>query len=238
MKDQLIKLLALQEHDIQLQEMQKEKAQIPSELDSMKKDVQELENILAKEEGNLQELEGWKTEQEDFLKEEEQRIQKRMQYLDGVSNGKEYFDLQKELDNHRKKARDHESEILKLMEAVDDRKKVVDDRKAQIERFRAQIEKKEAESTGRIAELTARIEKLTGDRIGLLEGLDKRLLRRFEFLASRKGIAMAKAEGEMCRGCNMGIPPQKFNSLYNPTEIYECPFCGRILFIEEALREQ
>ncbi|MBN2723938.1 MAG: hypothetical protein JXR95_07715 [Deltaproteobacteria bacterium] len=237
MKQQLIKLLALQKHDIQLQELQREKSQIPSELETMKNDVQNLELILQKEIGNLAELESWKTEQETGLQEEEERIQKRLNYMDNVQTGKEYFEMQKELDSHRKKARDHETEILKLMEVVEERKTLVEERKTQIERFWNVYNERENEGTERLKEIDEKVEKLTSERKILIEGVEKKLLRQYEFLASRKFPALANAENEICLGCHMGIPPQKFNSLYNVSEIIECPFCGRILYIEEALQE-
>ncbi|MGM0595877.1 MAG: zinc ribbon domain-containing protein [Myxococcota bacterium] len=237
MKENLHKLLVLQEHDVEINKLEQEKQEMPQELESLKNDVSELEAILKKEIDSLEEVQTWKKNREKSLAGTEERIKKRIKDLDKVTTGKDYFGLQKELEIHRKKAREHEDEILKLMEVVEERQKVVQDRKKQLARFWKAVEKKEKGFAERMEKIDKELAKLNQERKELSSGIPKNLMRKYDFLTSKRFPAMVEAKEERCLGCNMGIPAQKFNSLYEVSSIVECPFCSRILYIKEALQD-
>ncbi len=48
---------------------------------------------------------------------------------------------------------------------------------------------------------------------------------------------MAPVSNGTCRGCNMNIPPQLFNVLQRGTSIETCPYCHRIIFWEELMKD-
>jgi len=233
LKEQLSRLLVLQKHDIRVKELEKERVTLPREIESMRADVGELEKILQKEIDSLDEVNSWRSEQENALKEDEERIQKRIRDMDKVQTGKDYFDLQKELEFHKKRAKEHETEVLKLMDVVEEREKVVTQRREQVKTFWESVQKREAEVNANLEAVESEYTELVGQRQQLFEGVDKSLIRKYDFLAARRFPPMVPAKDERCTGCNMGIPPQKFNSLYDSKDIVECPFCSRILFIEE-----
>ncbi|MBU1238237.1 hypothetical protein KKF84_05635 [Myxococcota bacterium] len=199
----------------------------------MKTDVGELEKILQKELDSLGEVNTWRKEQENALNEDEEKIQKRLRDMDKVTTGKDYFDLQKELEYHKKRAKEHETEVLKLMGVVEEREKIVTSRQEQIKSFWEMVHKREAEIEASLKTVEEEYALLVGQRQELFSGIDKALIRKYDFLAARRFPPLVPALEERCTGCSMGIPPQKFNSLYDAKEIVECPFCARILYIEE-----
>jgi uncharacterized protein len=235
-KDQLCRLLVLQNHDINVKDLEKEREILPKEVESMRKDVEELNIILQKEISSLEEIIGWKTENEAALTSDEDRIQKRLKDLDKVTSGRDYFDLQKELEFHKKKAKDHELEIIQLMERVDQREKIVVERKQQLADFFKSVEAKEKSVAKRLTQIDKEYTDFIAGREEMLPGISKNLLRKYDLLSKRRFPPMVEAVDERCTGCNMGIPPQKFNSLYEVKEIVECPFCTRIIYIEETLQ--
>ncbi len=235
MREQLGRLLVLQNHDIRVQELERERALLPREIDAMKSDIKELELILKKEVDSLEEVNRWKSEQEHALKTDEDKIQRRIKDMDKVQTGRDYFDLQKELEYHKKKAKEHEEEVLKLMDVVEERERVVAERKAQLEKFWSAVKGRETAVDAKLKEIEEEYTKLVADREALFSGIDKSLIRKYNFLAKRRFPPMVEARDERCRGCNMNIPPQKFNSLYDVKSIIECPYCSRILYIKETL---
>ncbi len=235
MINQIKQLLALQQHDLRQQELEKELVRLPEELAGLRQDIIELEGFLKKEIENLDEVESWKRTHEETLAEEEDRIQKRMQAIDQVQSAKEYVALQKDLDGIRKRVRDHETEVLSLMESVEKRRAEVDKRQAEIADFQKVLMQREEIFSKKIEEINAELKVLLVDRAKLVSTIDKVWFRKYDFLAKRRFPPVAKAENNNCLGCNMGIPPQMFNQLYDMKEMMQCPHCTRILYIEETV---
>ena len=235
MKEQIKSLLVLQNHDIRVQELEKEKITLPEEVKSMRRDVEDLRDILQKEIDQLEEVTTWKKEKERELQTTEDNLQKRMKDIEKISTGRDYFDLQKELEYHKKKVKDHEFEIIKLMDAVEEREKTVSQRKEQLAKFFEKVEQREKDVADRLKSIEEEYTKLVSEREEMFTGVDKTLIRKYDFLAKRRFPPLVEAVDEKCMGCHMGIPPQKFNSLYEVDEIIECPFCSRILYIKETL---
>ncbi len=235
MIDQIRHLLALQQHDIRQQELERELIRLPEELDGLKQSISELEEFLGKKLEELDEVENWKRTHEEMLAEEEDRIQKRMHAMDQVHSAKEYVLLQKDLDSLRKRAKDHENEVLSLMETVEKRRADVTCRQEEIRSFADILAQRELLFSEKMQEIRAELEHLNATRAELVAQTKKEMFRKYEFLAKRRFPPVAKAEGSNCLGCNMGIPPQMFNSLYEMKELTQCPHCTRILYIEETL---
>ncbi len=235
MIEQIRRLLALQQHDARQQELETERARMPGELAEMRKDIEELERLLRLEIESLDEVESWKRMREETLAEEEDRIQKRMHAIDQVQSAKEYVALQKDLDSIRKRLKEHEAEVLSLMETVEKRRADVQARQAEIDGFRSVLAQREAQYAAKTREIDDELERMKTQREQLVQQLDKAVYRKYDFLAKRRFPPVAKAEASRCLGCNMGIPPQMFNQLYDMKELFQCPHCTRILYIEEVL---
>ncbi len=235
MIEQIRQLLALQQHDIRQQELEKELARLPEELDGLRADIAELEGFLKKEIENLDEVESWKRTHEETLAEEEDRIQKRMQAIDQVQSAKEYVALQKDLDSIRKRVKDHVNEVLSLMESVEKRRAEVVVRQAEIAEFQKVLAQREELFARKMREIEAELGELNANRASLVAAIDKVWFRKYDFLAKRRFPPVAKAEHNNCLGCNMGIPPQMFNQLYDMKDMIQCPHCTRLLYIEETL---
>jgi uncharacterized protein len=233
--EQIRQLLALQQHDIRQQELEKELTRLPEELDGLRADIVELESFLKKEIENLDEVESWKRTHEETLAEEEDRIQKRMQAIDQVQSAKEYVTLQKDLDSIRKRVKDHVNEVLSLMESVEKRRAEVSVRQAEIAEFQRVLAQREELFANKMREIEAELGALNTNRATLVATIDKVWFRKYDFLAKRRFPPVAKAEHSNCLGCNMGIPPQLFNQLYDMKDMIQCPHCTRLLYIEETL---
>ena len=235
MIEQIRRLLTLQQHDIRQQELETELNRMPGELAEMRKDIEELERLLRQEIESLDEVENWKRLREETLAEEEDRIQKRMQAIDQVQSAKEYVALQKDLDSIRKRVKEHEAEVLSLMETVEKRRADVQARQTEIDGFRAALVQREKQYAAKAHEIEEEFARMKTQREELVQVLDKTVYRKYDFLAKRRFPPVAKAEASRCLGCNMGIPPQMFNQLYDMKELFQCPHCTRILYIEETL---
>jgi len=124
-----------------------------------------------------------------------------------------------------------EDEVLVVMEALDTTQKEV---KALEVKVQSEEEK-----------LNAFRKKLREDVEAIEREIDDLRLRREEYVKAldgeaytmyrklfeaKRGLAVVETRGEVCRGCNMNIPPQLFVEIKKNEKIIQCPQCSRILY--------
>jgi predicted nucleic acid-binding Zn-ribbon protein len=61
------------------------------------------------------------------------------------------------------------------------------------------------------------------------------LLRQYERLHKRIGVAVVEAVDGKCTGCHMNLPPQQYNELMRGDKLFTCPACVRILVYKRPI---
>ena len=80
----------------------------------------------------------------------------------------------------------------------------------------------------------ARLKERQERRDALARSVDPELLAKYaRLLAARDGEAIARLDGQTCRGCFVEIPPNDFVRLVRGSEVVQCRHCQRILYLPE-----
>ena len=82
-----------------------------------------------------------------------------------------------------------------------------------------------------VAAVEREIDDLRLRREEYVKALDREVYRMYtKLFEARRGLAVVETRGEVCRGCNMNIPPQLFVEIKKNEKIIQCPQCNRILY--------
>jgi hypothetical protein len=87
------------------------------------------------------------------------------------------------------------------------------------------------------AELSAELEQQESGRQAIASQVPRDLLRRYEQVQRRRGIALVPVVDGICKGCFMSLPPQLNNIIARCTSLESCPSCQRLLYRVEMIAD-
>jgi predicted nucleic acid-binding Zn-ribbon protein len=233
--DYIEKLVALQIIDLRIQEMERDKKQIPQSITSLEEESKREEEKFLAEKSELERLQKDRRQKEKDLEEEVDRVRKAEARVFEIKTNKEYQAVLKELENAKKLNRQREEEILEILERLEEMQK-------RMARGEKELEGKRKDHQQRVAELRqkeAAFDLEMADEIRLREeqekGVPPELLGRYRMLLEkRQGVAVARVTQGVCQACNMNLRPQLYIELQKGDSLIICPNCNRILFLENG----
>jgi uncharacterized protein len=238
LRDQLRRLEELQSHDARIQELENSLKAIPAKLAATQGDLARVEALLTTERQALTETERYYAEQKGLVTDDEQQVAGAKHKLSQAKNSKEYMAAQREIEQRRESLTARETEIAKLVEAVDAKKKLLGDRAADVQALKDSIAKDGEAARARMAEIEGKIAALRTERDKLAAAVKPEVLKRYSSIRMRRGLAVVSVKNGTCQGCNMNIPPQLFNVLQRGLSIETCPSCHRIIYWEELMKDE
>jgi predicted nucleic acid-binding Zn-ribbon protein len=83
-------------------------------------------------------------------------------------------------------------------------------------------------------EFREELARLNTERAALRPTIDTATLAHFDRISGSRGTGLARAEGQQCSGCRMGIRPQVWNQLREGV-VTHCESCNRILYYDPQM---
>jgi predicted nucleic acid-binding Zn-ribbon protein len=233
-KEQLEKLIILQEADSQLFDLQVKKDNIPIRLKEMDDSLNDKKGGMEQAEEEYKRLQVAKNEKENEMQTKEEKIKKHDGELYQIKNNKEYKALQDEIDSIKADVSLIEEDIIRFFDEIeaaqkklDEEKKIFEDEKNAVEKEKQTIKTEEQELTKQLGELNAKREEC-------VKSIDSELLTRYARILEKWGrVALARVEGEFCGECNMQLRPQIINEVRQKKKPVFCENCVRILYEKE-----
>jgi len=238
LRDQLKRLEELQRYDAQIQELTNALKAIPAKLEASQTDFARVEALLNNERSQLTESQRYYSDQKGQLQTEESSASGAKNKLSMAKNSKEYVAAQREMEQTRESVQNREQEIAKLIDAVQVKEKLLADRATELEALRKSIDKDAEVGRKKMAELEGQIGAIKVDRDKVAAGIRPDVLKRYGAIRMRRGLAVTTVRNGTCQGCNMNVPPQLFNVLQRGTSIETCPYCHRIVYWENLMKDE
>ena len=235
MKNELKKLIELQEIDKIIREMEEEITSFPEKVKKWESDLQkksaEAEKI--KEEHTKNKL--LKREKEGELKVVEDEVKKLQKVLNEVKTNKAYNSLLSEIKSFQSKTSEFEENVLVLMEKEDDLTKKDKNLSVLAEEEKRKVEKQKKEEGEKIEGLKKELEQKEEEKKKKISEIDKNIYSLYEKIRKNKkdGIAICELVGEQeeksCSGCFVFVPTYISERVKKKNETVQCENCGRIL---------
>lgn len=232
----LAALLALQDHDILLDQARHRRAHLPEatrvkDLTAARAALVARRAELAASQADLGQRQAGIERDVVASRAKQTELAKR---LGATSVPREAQTLQHELDTAHQRQRDLEDGELELMEQLEP----IDGEAASLDERIVVLEAELAEATTalavRQAEADADVAALVGGRVALAGAIAADALAAYDSRRARLGgVAVARLTGGHCAGCNMQVSQleqERFRHL-PPDEPAECDQCGRLLVL-------
>ena len=238
MRDQLKRLEELQRFDAQIQELTNALKAIPAKLEASQSDFARVETLLQNERTQLAESQRYYAEQKSQLQSDESSATGAKHKLSLAKNSKEYVAAQREIEATRDSVQTREQEIAKLIEAVQAKEKLLAERAEELDVLRKSIDKDAEVARKKMAEIEGKMAAIKVDRDKVAGGIRPDVLKRYSAIRMRRGLAVTTVRNGTCQGCNMNVPPQLFNVLQRGDSIETCPYCHRIVYWENLMKDE
>ena len=233
MHPQLPILIDLQTIDLRVLEVKDRERKLPALLQASETPFQEARaqaQALAKE---LETLNKDRRDRERDLETHEAHVGKLRTRLMELKTNKEYQAHLFEIEMANKKKGLIEEQILTLMERIEQNQQAV----KEFENKALEAERVFTHEKARVGIMAAEFDKELGQlaqkRQQIIEGLDKKLLSRYDKLkTARKDVAIVPIRNGICAGCRLQLPPQLLAEVKRSGDLQSCSYCHRILYWE------
>jgi predicted nucleic acid-binding Zn-ribbon protein len=234
LEGQVKTLVELQEIDIYLKEVEKAKQGLPIKMADMDQELEKASAQLKKLEEKLNELQKSLRSLEKDVEAEEDRIKNLAAKSSSVKTNKEYQALLKEVDQAKKVNWEREEALIDLLTKIEESEQELGANKAELKKKEQGINLGKSKLHAQVEELQAGAKERIQGREKITQELDPALIKRYQFIKNRLGMAVAAVKDSACQGCHMKISPQTIVELEKNREIITCPNCYRILHLEKV----
>ncbi|MCK9295906.1 MAG: C4-type zinc ribbon domain-containing protein [Desulfobulbaceae bacterium] len=238
MKEDLSRLIALQEIDLQIKKLDDGLANGHAEIIKRQASIAEKKEKIIKHRSTIENAENRRKELETEIESEVAHIKDRQSKLMNVQTNREYQSLLKEIEEAKKSNKRREEEIVLLMEQVESLQKKVEEQGNVCnseEKLLTEAEEKIALLSQETQEKKGKLEKTREQQV---KKIPENLRRRYDqLLDKRNGLAITGVINGVCQGCFMNIPAQQFNEVLKGEQLLFCPTCQRMMFHQTPAKE-
>jgi uncharacterized protein len=231
LKQQIDRLVNLQHIETEFIKIGKIVKEGPGRIEELENSLKAFEHEMESIKKQADEIKKDYRRHESEVKDNLEKVKRSKGRLGEVKNNKEYQSILKEIDEITKKNEEIEEKMLGCLESTDQAETLLKSKKREFEAAKIQIEMDKKDIQDDHTMHLKKLEDLEQEKIEVLKGIQAEMMLQYERVKTIVGkLVMARAKSSICLGCNMNMPPQKFNELLKCEEIILCPHCHRILY--------
>jgi predicted nucleic acid-binding Zn-ribbon protein len=231
LKEQLKRLIELQQIDLQILEKKNKIGEIPSQIVREELPLKEALTALEAVKQQCAYLEKKRRDKETEIDDINEKIKKIKTRITDIKTNKEYQAHLKEIESAERERYTVEDEILALMEEIEGASQEISLKDSRLQEKKKAMEELKRQLEGEVAEAEKELLPLQEKRSNLVITIEDDIYKEYvKLMESCHGMAVTEAKAEVCQGCHMNIPPQLFVEIKKNEQLINCPQCRRILF--------
>ncbi len=237
LQTQLSLLEKIQEIDIEVTRIGKERESYPKKKELIDEEVSRLEAEVDSMLAVKDELERQRAATESEVTVWDEKIKKNEERLKDIKNEKQYKAIGKEVNTATKKKTEMTREVVRIGKLLETKCDELDNTKERLRQKNEECGAIEAEMNQLTAEWEKVLAEKKTERDAIVAKVSPDILRRYELIKDkRNGTGLVVARDGTCQGCHMSIPPQLYIQLRRgPDELIVCPHCHRILYVDKRI---
>ncbi|MEJ2744441.1 MAG: C4-type zinc ribbon domain-containing protein [bacterium] len=238
-RQDIIKLLVIQEKERRLLELEEAKERLPRMLNDTRERIADGEGEIQEIKAEVKELQVQKKELDIESESKLEAVAKYEKQQFEVKTNVEYQALQKEIADRKIENSRIEDRILEVMEKIEEKEQLAKNSGEALAQERAKLAEEETRVAGEAAKLDAKIADLKKERDELLPGVSHAILKKYQrIFANKRDTAIVPLVNYVCEGCHMRLPPQIANNVRKTNELVICENCSRILYWQDGLEKK
>lgn len=238
MREEIKKLIALQEHDIALQNIMAKRDAFPVAIKELENGIESRKSMLDANKKLLTEKQLERKDLDMELSNAENAIKKHQLELNAVKSNEAYKALLIEIEEAKQKKDEVETKLLENFEAVEKANAAIKHDTETFKKIEQEHQARIADIKKEMAALEAAVAEQQAQRNAMAGELPHKVIVHYDRIRARRaGVGLAEIRDGVCKGCNMEIVPQIIDSVLQDAEIVLCENCSRILYIDEKNEE-
>lgn len=159
------------------------------------------------------------------------RLSKFEDHKAAVKTNDEFHALQREMVVSQEQKGALEEKVLEFMMEADTLAAKIKDAEGVLAAAKKELDAMKATHAAEKATLESKVAGLVAERTQVATGLDKPTFSKYEqLLKGRRGVAVARMEGELCTACHIAMRPAVAAKVRKNEELITCDNCQRILY--------
>ncbi len=148
-----------------------------------------------------------------------------------VTNTKELMGLEQDLQSLKRRRSKQEELLIDAMDTAERLEASAQAARKETERLRAAWTEEAAKLTSERDTARDEIARLQELRSATRREIDPTTVSLYDDLVTSKAIAVVKAEGGRCKGCNLTVPTGQWQRARSG-DVVQCPSCSRIIYVD------
>jgi predicted nucleic acid-binding Zn-ribbon protein len=232
MRQEVEALLALQDDDLKIREIESEIRALDPHLAELDKKRDSAAAALTRAKSAVEAEEKKQRDLQQRLAQHKQLQERNLHQLEDVKRLREATAATAQVETTRRLMAEDESEIAILGRRINEMNAAV----AATKQALADVEREQKEARPEIetkrAELQARLDDAKRDRNGRAGSVPRPTLGKYDRIRGRRGQALYPLRGGSCGNCDTAVPLQRRNLMQASGDIEVCEACGVLLYAE------
>ncbi len=234
MQQEVEALLALQEDDLRIREIESQIKELDPQLAEFDKRRDQVIATLARAEIAVAAEEKKRGELQARLAQHKQMQERNLHQLDDVKRMREATAATAQVESTRRLMAEDESEIAILGRRITEMNAAVASARDALTSLEQEQQAARPEIEAKRASLQSELDAARHDRNGKAGSVARPMLGKYDRIRGKRDMALYPLRGGSCGNCDTAVPLQRRNLMAGSGQIEVCEACGVLLYVEGA----